>query len=210
MKKIIGLFLLLALPMLATAANYEEGKHYTVVSDKASKKPEVREFFSFYCPHCFSFEPFMADIKKELPSDVSFERSHVDFLRMASPEIQFMLTKGLVVAKQLNMEDKLVGAMFNYVQVQRATFSSEKDLRNLFVLNGVDGAEFDKRMKSFSVNSQAKAMKKTQDYFSRRGALKGVPAVFINGKYRINMQELDRNNLKADYNKLVQHLLTLS
>jgi len=209
MKKIIGLFLLIAMPLFANAADYKEGKHYTVVSDKASKKPEVREFFSFYCPHCFSFEPFMADVKKALPGDVAFERSHVDFLRMASPEIQFMLTKGLVIAKQLKMEDKLVGAMFNYIQVQRAAFTSEKDLRNLFVLNGVDGAKFDKLMKSFSVNSQAKAMKKTQEYFSRRGALTGVPAVFVNGKYRINMQELDRNDLKGDYNKLIKHLLSL-
>ncbi len=151
----------------------------------------------------------MADIKKQLPEDVSFERNHVDFLRMASTDTQFMLTKGLVIAKQLKMEEKLVGAMFNYVQVQRATFSSEKDLRNLFVLNGVDGAKFDKLMKSFSVNSQAKAMKKTQEYFGRRGAIKGVPAVIVNGKYLINMQELDRNNLKGDYSNLVKHLLSL-
>ncbi|QOL26194.1 thiol:disulfide interchange protein DsbA/DsbL [Thalassotalea sp. LPB0316] len=209
MKKIIGLFLLIAMPFLANAAQYEEGKHYTVVSDKASKKPELREFFSFYCPHCFSFEPFMADIKKQLPADVAFERNHVDFLRMAPEDIQFMLTKGLVVAQQLDMEEKLVGAMFNYVQVQRAAFSSEKDLRNLFVLNGVDGEQFDKLMKSFNVNSQAKKMKKTQDYYGKRGAIKGVPAVIVNGKYLINMQELDRNDLKGDYNKLVKHLLSL-
>ena len=38
------------LPLAATsfAATYEEGVHYDVVSDRATRKPEVKEFFSFY------------------------------------------------------------------------------------------------------------------------------------------------------------------
>lgn len=58
MKKILMLaaaFLLL--PLAATAAQYKEGVHYTVVSEgPASAKPEITEFFSFYCPHCYNFE----------------------------------------------------------------------------------------------------------------------------------------------------------
>ena len=36
------------LPLAATsfAATYEEGVHYDVVSDRATRKPEVKEFFS--------------------------------------------------------------------------------------------------------------------------------------------------------------------
>jgi len=209
MKKILSLLLLVMMPLMAYSADYTEGKQYTKVSDKASSKQEVREYFSFYCPHCFRFEPFMAKVKAQLPEDVNFELNHVDFLRAASPKIQQLLTKGVVVATQMGMEQKLMGAVFNYLQVQRAVITSEKDLRNIFVLNGADGDKFDKLMKSFSVNSKAKLLKKNQDELSRKGGITGVPAVIINGKYRINNNQLDKNNFEQDYHKLVKYLLAL-
>lgn len=210
MKKIFAsLLMAIMVPFLANAATYTEGVQYTKVSEKKSKSPEVREYFSFYCPHCLRFEPFFAGVKKALPQGVKFERNHVDFLRFTTPEIQFMLTKALVAAQQLNVEEKVVGAIFNYLQVQRATVSNEKDIRNIFVLHGVDGAAFDKAFKSFAVNSKAKLMKKNQQDLTKKRALSGVPALFVNGKYRINNDKLDRNNFEQDYNNLVKYLLTL-
>jgi len=214
MKKMHRLFMVLLMPLFAfsitaCAEKYTEGKQYTKVSETASKKAEVREYFSFYCPHCLRFEPFMEDVKKNLPEGVKFERNHVDFLRAASPDIQAMLSKAVVVAEQMKMDKKLIGALFNYIQIQRAAITSEKDIRNVFVLNGADGEKFDKLMKSFSVNSRAKSMKKNQDTMSKKGALKAVPSVFVNGKYRINVQELDKNNFEQDYHNLISHLLTL-
>ena len=210
MKRIFSFMILLCLPLMACSADFKEGKQYTEVNDTKSTKAEVREYFSFYCPHCMKFEPFMAGVKKALPADVKFELNHVDFLRTASPKIQGMLSKAVVVAEQLGMADKLNGALFNYIQVRRAVITSEKDIRNIFVLNGADGDKFDKLFKSFGVNSKAKMMKKKQDYFSKKGALTGVPTVIVNGKYRINNAELDKNNFAEEYNKLVKHLLTLS
>ena len=209
MKKIVSLLLALYLPFMAVAADYKEGKQYTKVAEKASNKTEVREYFSFYCPHCFRFEPFFATLKKQLPEGVKFERNHVDFLRFTTPEIQYMLTKALVVAQQLKMEEKLVGALFNYIHVQKATISSEKDIRNIYVLQGVDGEAFDKLMKSFSVNSQTKQMKKNQDEMTRKRALTGVPAIIVNGKYRVNNDALDKENFEQDYKNLVTYLLSL-
>jgi len=214
MKKIQQLFMVLFIPLLAfsisaCAEKYTEGKQYTQVNETLSSKTEVREYFSFYCPHCFSSEPFMTAIKKSLPANVKFERNHVDFLRAASPKIQAMLSKAVVVAEQLHMDEKLINAIFKYLQVQRAIITSEKDIRNIFVLNGVDGNKFDKLMKSFSVNSKAKSMKKHQDTMSKKGALKAVPTIIVNGKYRINTKELDRKNPEEDYKSLVKYLLTL-
>ncbi len=206
----IVLFMMLsAFSASAYAAKYTEGKQYTKVSETLSSKTEVREYFSFYCPHCLRFEPFMEDVKKNLPEGVSFERNHVDFLRAASPKVQAMLTKSVVVAEQLGMDKKLIGAVFKYIQIQRAVITSEKDIRNIFVLNGVDGDKFDKLMKSFGVNSKAKLMKKNQETMTKKRAITGVPAVIINGKYRINNQELDKNNFEQDYQNLVAYLLTL-
>lgn len=209
MKKLASLLVILLMPLMACSTDYTEGKQYTKVSEDITAKPEVREYFSFYCPHCLRFQPFMESVEKQLPEGVTFEQNHVDFLRAASPQIQQLLSKGVVVAEQLGMKAKLTDAVFNYLQVQRAVITSEKDLRNIFVLNGADGDKFDKLMTSFSVNSKAKLMKKNQDYFSKKGALTGVPTVIVNGKYRINNAELDKDNFEQDYKKLISYLLTL-
>jgi len=215
MKKILSLIVMLCMPVLAYAAEYKAGEHYIVVDDKVSKKSEVREYFSFYCPHCFNFEPIMANVKKDLPADAAFEMNHVDFLRAASPKVQGLLSKAIVVAKEMNMEKKMVGAIFNYLQVERAFITSEKDIRNLFVKNGADAEEFDKLMSSFSINSKAKLMKKNQEYFAKKKgsdgkpALNAVPTVIVNGKFKINPGALDKGDFEGDYKKLVNHLLTL-
>jgi len=197
------------IPFITSAAPYEEGKQYTQISDKPVTKVEIREYFSFYCPHCFKFEPLFAGVKKNLDPSVKFERNHVDFLRTAPTDIQQLLSKAIVIAQQLKVEEKIVSAIFNYIHVSKATFSSEKDIRNLFVVNGVDGAKFDSLMKSFTVNGKANIMKKNQDELAKKKVLKSVPTLIINGKYRINTQALDRNNFEKDYEMLITYLLSI-
>ena len=169
--------------------------------------------FSHFTAHIvFKFEPFFADVKKQLPKEVKFIRNHVDFLRQTSPEIQALLTKAVIVAKQLNVEEKIVATIFNHIHNQNSGFASELDVKNIFVLNGVEAADFDKAFKSFASNSQAKSMKKTQDYYANKRAITGVPATIVNGKYRINTQELNKTSTEAavaDYVKLVKYLQTL-
>ncbi|TYK66083.1 thiol:disulfide interchange protein DsbA/DsbL [Colwellia echini] len=200
---------LLALSVSACAEKYNEGEQFTIVNETVTSKKEVREYFSVYCPHCLQFEPMMHALQKNLPQGVPLVRNHVDFLRAASPKVQEMITKATIVAGQLGDADKYIGAIFNYVQVQRGVITSENDLRNLFVKNGADGDKFDKLMQSFSVNAQAKALKKNQDEMTAKRAITGVPTVIVNGKYKVNPAKLDKNNFEKDYENLVNYLLEL-
>lgn len=210
MRKIVSLVMaILLFPLAANAERYEEGKHYEIVTQEVSSKPEVREYFSFYCPHCYSYEPLMKDLKKSLPDGVSFEKNHVDFMRGASSKVQTMLTKAMILGDQLERGDELNNEIFKYIHRQRAVFTSEKDIRNLFVLNGVDGEKFDKLMKSFSLNSKVKQLKKHQDKLARSGKLSSVPTVVVNGKYKVLTKNLDKSDQQGDYIKLVNYLLTL-
>jgi thiol:disulfide interchange protein DsbA len=197
------------LPFITTATPYTEGKQYTQISDKPVTKLEIKEYFSFYCPHCFKFEPLLAGVKKDLDPSVKFERNHVDFLRAAPTEIQHLLSKSIVMGQQLKIEEKIVLAIFNAIHVNKQTFSSETDVRNLFIANGVTGEKFDSLVKSFSVNSKANQMKKSQDELVKKGFLKSVPTLVINGKYRINTQALDRNNFEKDYKAIITYLLSI-
>jgi thiol:disulfide interchange protein DsbA len=210
MKKLfIAFFAIALLPVLATAAKYEEGKHYQVIPGQATNKPEVREYFSYYCPACRGFEAYLGDIEKSLPSGTKLNKTHVDFMGATSPDIQFMLSKGLVVAEKMGIAKQFSAEVFNYIQTKREVVSSEADVRKMFIAAGGDGAKFDKGMKSFSLVSQAKRNKKIQDKMSQGRYVKSVPTFIVNGKYAINSKELDSKNFLEDYKNIIAYLLTL-
>ncbi|WP_416308731.1 thiol:disulfide interchange protein DsbA/DsbL [Neptunicella sp. SCSIO 80796] len=184
MRKIVGLVLLaLLLPLQACAQEqWKEGEHYEVIAEKATAKPEVIEFFSFWCPHCFRFESLVTEIKKKLPDDVPFKKTHVNFMGFTTPEIQDDATKAMMVGRILKQEDLINSAIFKYIHVQKAHITSLKDLKNIFIVNGVDGETFDKQVAGFSVNSMALKNNKTIDEY--RNHVNSVPTFIVNGKYK--------------------------
>jgi thiol:disulfide interchange protein DsbA len=206
---LIALSLFAATAMSVQASKFEEGKHYTVISEQSTNKPELREYFSYYCPTCRAYEPYMSDFEKVLPEGAKLEKTHVDFMGHTSADIQFMLSKALIIAEKTGVAKKFSAAVFKYIQTDRAKFDSEKDVRNVFVLSGGDGAKFDHGMKSFSIVSQAKHNKKVQDKLSKARQLTAVPTMVVNRKYLINSKALDSKNFFAEYTALVAYLFTL-
>lgn len=210
MKKIlITLLTLIALPFAVNAANYVEGKHYTVVPGEATAKPELREYFSYYCPACRRIESVLPEFEKNLPAGVALNKTHVDFMGATDAKNQFALSKGLVIAEKMGLEKAFNAKAFNYLQTERKKINSEADVRAIFISAGGDGEKFDKGMKSFGVVSQAKRNKKVQDRLSKGRYVKSVPTFVVNGKYVINVKALDQKNIVQDYQNVIAHLLTL-
>lgn len=199
----------LVLPLSVFAAQFEEGKHYEVIAEQATAKPEVKEFFSFYCPACFGFEPKVQALSKKLPEGVELKKVHVDFLRQASPETQNTMARAYLVGKNLGKGNDVASALFNHIHVEHKAFSSDDDVKAVVVAAGVDAATYDKAIKSFAVVGAAKQMKKDQDNLSNRRVLSGVPMFVVNGKYKILNQGLSRDNQDQEFNELVSYLLTL-
>ncbi len=70
----------LTFSMNAMAANFVEGKDYTVVANPGKTvapagQYEVREFFWYGCGHCYNLEPHMQTWLKKIPKDVYFLRT---------------------------------------------------------------------------------------------------------------------------------------
>lgn len=211
MKKLTALLVgALLLPVAVFAAQFEEGKHYEVISEQATAKPEVKEFFSFYCPACFSYEPKVQALAKQLPAGTELKKVHVDFLQQATPEIQVTLAKAYLVGKNLGKGDQIASAFFNHIHLDRKSFANEEDIKAVVVANGIDADTYDKAIKSFTVAGGAKQMKKEQDTLSARRVLTGVPMFVVNGKYKILSQGLSRENQDEEFNQLVKFLLTQS
>ncbi len=208
---IIGLVttLIFTFAFPSQAMKFEEGKHYTVVAEKKTLSPELSEYFSYYCPSCRAYEPYLESFKKVMPEQATFNKVHVDFMSQTSAEIQFMLSKALIIAEKTGVDSKFSPAVFKYLQTDRATINNEKDIRNIFVLSGGDAKKFDQGMKNFSIIGQAKREKKIQDKLSKNRQLTSVPTMVVNGKYLIDSKSLDKNNFFSEYNELVAYLFTL-
>ena len=90
MKKVLFfLAAMLMIPMVHAAPEFKEGVNYDVVKQTGSAQPEVMEFFSYYCPHCATFEPIVEQLKAGLPEGVPLKKNPVAFLgREMGPEMQ--------------------------------------------------------------------------------------------------------------------------
>ena len=207
MKKLFAVLAMTLLLPMVQAAQFEEGKHYEVIAEQGTAKPEVKEYFSFYCGGCNAFEPIAQSVAKKLPAGVEFKKSHVDFIRAASPELQNALARAYLVAKGLGKGDAVASAFFNQIHRNRAPFANENDIRSLVLLHDIDGDTYDKAMKSFSVRGAVNQMKIEQDELSNRRILTGVPMLVVNGKYKIKNEALDARNYEKEMQQLIDYLL---
>lgn len=184
-KLLVALSLCLFMPLQACAQElWKEGEHFVVINDEATAKPEVIEFFSFWCGHCYNFEPLVKQMKSKFDPSVEFKKVHVNFMGFAGPDTQNAATRAMMIARAMKQDEKMVAAIFNYIHVQRSVIANLNDLRNIFIVNGVDEKEFDKLAKSFAVNSMFQKNNKTIQQYRR--FIKGVPTFIVNGKYQAN------------------------
>ncbi|MDF2179061.1 thiol:disulfide interchange protein DsbA/DsbL [Aliiglaciecola sp. CAU 1673] len=184
MKKLLTLaFFAFMMPLQACAQEkYQEGTHYEVIAEEATAKPQVLEFFSFWCPHCHAFEPLVAQLKKKLDSNTEFEKVHVNFMGYVSAETQDAATKGMLVGRALKHEEAMNKAIFSHIHEKRQPLTSAADVRAIALDAGFSAEEFDKLIGSFGVNSQLSKNNKAIDQYKR--SLTGVPTFIINGKYK--------------------------
>lgn len=190
LKKLKLSLLLLCLPFAAMAADFKAGEQYDVLDIEKSKNAQVTEFFSFYCPHCFKFEPVAKAMAKSLPEGAEFIKNHVNFLGGLSPEVQSNLSYAYLIAKQHGKAEQVADHIFKSIHVQREPLQNIKDVKALLATNGISNDDFDAAVASMPVISAEKAMQDKQNKFSKMGALTGVPTFIVNDKYKININTI--------------------
>ncbi|EOA6549485.1 thiol:disulfide interchange protein DsbA/DsbL [Vibrio vulnificus] len=198
MKKLFAFFSMLLLSLTANAATqFKEGEHYKVLDTQVSKKPMVSEFFSFYCPHCNTFEPIIQQLKAQLPEGVKLQKNHVSFMGgVMGPS----MSKAYATMIALKVEDKMVPVMFNRIHNMRKAPKDDAELRQIFLDEGVDANKFDAAFNGFAVDSMVRRFDKQ---FKDSG-LSGVPAVIVNNKYLVQAQGIKTMD---EYFELVNFLL---
>lgn len=203
-------YLLLALSLLTFSvtafAKYEEGEHYTVLELPESRKPELREYFSFYCPACNNIEGILPAVENRLQNDMKIEKTHADIMRNSSSEVQYWFAVGYEAAKQIGWAKPFVDSAFGLIHDQRGVFVGEKSVREIFQTLGLENSKIDTLLNSFAVRSRANKHKKMVQALRKAGALKSVPTFVAHGKYLINVQSLDQTKVIDELADITNYL----
>ncbi len=198
-KKLVFAFViwLLSVGALAESFEYEEGTHYVELQiplrTADTSKIEVTEYFSYGCPHCYQFDPMITTWHQELPRDVVFNRTPAIWNR----DYQ-VYAQAYYAAEALNVVERLHTPLFQAIHVQRKALNDPKLIAMFFAEFGVDPLDFAKMYKSFGVRASVQQAEARGRAY-RSG---GVPAIIVNGKYRIEGKSAGSNRnmlLVADF-----------
>jgi len=184
LNAITGFLALLAMvfsfSVVAESIEYEEGTHYVELQVPLKTpnegKIEVSEYFSYGCPHCYQFDAAITAWHHNLPADVDFKRTPAVW----NQDYQ-VYAQTYYAAEALKVSEKLHTPLFQAIHEQRKRLNDPKLMAMFFAEYGVDPVDFAKVYNSFGVRASVQqAEAKGRAYRST-----GVPAIIINGKYRI-------------------------
>jgi thiol:disulfide interchange protein DsbA len=140
----------------------------------AGGKIDVVEFFSYGCPHCFTFEPILEAWLKRLPADVAFRRVPAAFNGPFEGYAKLFLA-----LEAMGLTETLNRRVFNAIHVQRQRLDKDADIAAFVQANGADGAKVVEAMKSFGVATKLKQSKQLFDAYK----IDGVPTIGIHGRW---------------------------
>jgi len=171
---------LLMVSQLSSAENYVAGKDYQnipySVPTRDESKIEVIELFWYGCGHCFKFEPMVNKWAQGVADDVDFYQQPGDFGGWSNE------TQLHYAMEALGVLDKGREMAFNEYHVVRNKLRNDEKRIAFFKLLGVSAEDYTKTWNSFSVQSKVNMAKsRTRSYRAT-----GVPAMVVNGKYRID------------------------
>ena len=176
----------------AQARDYKEGLDYEIRATNKTVEPEIREFFSFFCSHCFAMEEFFKGKAKFIVNPVG----------LIGGDVGVESQKAYAVAINLEIEDELKEELFNRIHVKQDIPEDHDYFAELFESLGVPSEKYEQIYNSFV--TQAKVAE--YDRHTKEMKIDAVPEIVVNGKYLVKTDNLESIE---DYESIVSYLLTL-
>lgn len=189
-KLLLGFVLVAGLPFFSPAVmaealtgvgDYAEGVDYERIMPPLpgaeAGSAEVMEFFWYGCPHCYQFEPTLHAWEKSKSENVKFVRVPAVF---NNPTWK-LHAQAFYTAEVLGVFDTIHKPLFDAMHEHKRRINTEDSLQAFFADYGVSEADFRKTFNSFAVQTK---VRRAAD-LSRRSGITGVPAIVVNGKYRV-------------------------
>ena len=189
-----------AQPPAAAAPAWVEGRNYFLVPQPQpthlpTGKVLVTEVFSYACPACNQFRPYMQKLAKSLPPNAVVDYVPASF---NASEDWPMFQLAYLTAQTLGIADRTHEAMYDAVWTTgelattdagagtlKARMPTIEDAARFYQKQaGVPAAKFLETAKSFGVDTQVRH----DEDLMRAYAIDSTPTVIVNGKYRVTPQ----------------------
>lgn len=162
----------------ATPAAPQNGVDYRTLdkpqSVDAGKKIEVTEFFWYSCPHCFSFEPHLAEWVKKHGDTIVFKRVPVNFRESFIPQ-----QKLYYALEAMGKSDEMQSKVFHAIHVDHQNLDTDAAILEFVVKHGIDKQKFIEAYSAFGTQAKLKRALNLQEGYK----IDGVPTIAIDGKY---------------------------
>jgi len=154
-----------------------EGRQYLRINPlpvETGKKIEVIEFFSYGCPHCAEFEPFLMDWVKAQPADVAFRRIPVMF----QPR-WVELAKVFYTLEVMGEDAKLSPEVFSAIHSKGLALWEPAKFYDWAATKGLDRKKVEDVYNSFAMSGRVNRAKQLAQAYN----VQEVPLIIIDGKF---------------------------
>ncbi|WP_223789653.1 thiol:disulfide interchange protein DsbA/DsbL [Marinicella meishanensis] len=171
---------------VATAASpWQAGVHYELITPSwtaAEEGPVVYEFFSYMCPGCNAFEPYMKQLTGRLAEGQTIVRVPVAFYAQWEPHAKAY--HALEIMEQL---DGVHESLFAAIHQHKKALRSVDDIADwLAVAHGIDRQQFVSTANSFAVDQKMRQAKK----MAQAMGISRVPSLVVNGREKPDFDQL--------------------
>lgn len=180
LRRLLLSAVLLAGPKLALASPTvpKEGAEYQALPEAqptdSGRKVEVIEFFAYYCPHCYAFEPLLADWVKKQGDKVVFRRVHVPRGAPVAPQQRLFFT-----LESLGLLEQYHGKIFHAMHVDRLPLAQDEQVFDWASRAGIDRARFIDTYRSFGVQAKVRRAQAMMDAYR----ITHWPMIAIDGRF---------------------------
>lgn len=178
-----GLLTLLLAPVVVLGQSFQAGQDYQVLDQaqatEVADKVEVREFFSYACPHCHTFYPLMQSLMDDLGDKAQLVHTPVVFNQSWEP-----LAKAYFTAKSLDAAADTHGALFHAVHNENRQLTDADAIAEVMAEQGIAEEDFRDAWNSFSVDADMRRGER----IARAYGVRSTPTVAVAGQYVVDIR----------------------
>jgi len=160
------------------AAEPQPGSQYTALPSPqptdSGKKVEVIEFFAYYCPHCYAFEPQLANWVRQQGDNIVFKRVHVSAGARVLPQQRLFFT-----LEAMGLLEQYHQKVFDAMHVQHLRLASDEEVFDWVAKNGIDRAKFLETWRSFGMPAKLRRADAMMDSY----AVDRWPMIVVDGRW---------------------------
>ncbi len=164
--------------VLASPTDPKEGVEYVTLpvaqNTDSGKKIEVTEFFAYYCPHCYSFDPVLAAWVKKQGDNIVFKRIHVSRDENVAPQQRLYFT-----LEAMGLAEQYHSKVFQAMHVDHNRLKSDDAVFEFADKQGIDRKKFADAYRSFGVAARLRRAETMMQAYK----VDSWPMVAIDGRF---------------------------